>query len=112
MSELTNRERDFWLKGSDHFRAEADETAIWVAPKENGILDHAAAAEIIEREGRWDSVEMGQVYEQDLGGGVTVLTYAATGHRGEAVYRALCATIYRGGKLVHHQQTPLGASED
>ena len=109
MSDLTDRERDFWLKGGDHYGAHADETAIYVVPQEDGILDHAAAAAIIEREGVWDSVEMGQVYEQDLGGGVTVLTYPATGHRGEAVYRALCTTVYRDGKLVHHQQTPLGA---
>ena len=111
MSDLTDRERDFWLKGGDHFRDHADPGAVYVVPKEDGILDHAAAADIIAREGRWDRVEMGQVYEQDLGGGITVLTYPATGHRGEAVYRALCSTIYRDGRLVHHQQTPLGAPE-
>ena len=111
MSDLTDREREFWLKGGEHYKEHADPEAIYVVPQENGILDHAAAADIIEREGIWDDVEMGQVYEQDLGGGVVVLTYPATGHRGAAVYRALCTTVYRDGRLIHHQQTPLGAPE-
>ena len=111
MSDLTDVERGFWLKGGDHYREHAAEDAVYVVPKEDGILDHAAAARIIEAEGVWDEVEMGQVYEQSFGD-VTILTYQATGRRGEAVYRALCSTVYRGGTLVHHQQTPLAPHEN
>ena len=111
MSDLTEKERLFWLKGGAHYRENASDKAVYVVPKENGILDHAAAAEIIESEGVWDEVEMGQVYEQSFGD-VTILTYRATGTRGEAVYRALCSTVYEGGTLVHHQQTPLAPHEN
>ena len=111
MSDLTEKERHFWLKGGDHYRENASSKAVYVVPKEDGILDHAAAARIIEDEGVWDEVEMGQVYEQSFGD-VTILTYQATGRRGEAVYRALCSTVYEGGTLVHHQQTPLAPHEN
>ena len=109
MEELVERERGFWLKGGDHYAQHAAEDAIYVVPQEDGILDHAAAAAVIAEAGVWDEVEMGQVYAQDLGGGVHVLTYRAEGRRDGAVFRALCATVYRDGKLVHHQQTPLTA---
>ena len=107
MDDLIEKERGFWLKGGDHYDAHAAGDAVYVIAKEDGILRHDAAADVIGRAGVWDSVEFGEVVRQDLGGGIEVLTYPATGTRDGAVLRANCTTIYKDGTLVHHQQTPL-----
>ncbi|PRY93380.1 hypothetical protein BCF33_2248 [Hasllibacter halocynthiae] len=111
MTDLIERERGFWLNGGDHYDEHADEEAIYVVPKKDGILDHAAAARIIQDSGIWDEVDMEDLRRQELGEGIEVLTYRATGRRDGAVFHANCSTIYRGGKLIHHQQTPIPAED-
>lgn len=109
--DLMEMERRFWLEGGDFFAENADEATIWILPKDHGIVDHATARELIDKEGRWDSVEFGEVRRNDLGDGVSVIAYEATGTKdgaeGEVVYRAQCTTIYRGKTLVHHHQTAI-----
>ena len=110
MSDLMEIERKFWLEGGGFFDEHAADETTWVLPKDHGILDHAKARELIDREGRWDRVEFGETRSNTFGD-VTVLAYEATGYKdgadGEVVYRAQCTTVYEGETLVHHHQTAL-----
>ncbi|MDO5657177.1 MAG: nuclear transport factor 2 family protein [Paracoccus sp. (in: a-proteobacteria)] len=105
-------EKAFWLDGAGFYRDNLAPDAVMVFPEPVGILSGEAIIAALEGAARWDAVEITQ--RGALRSGETlILTYHATGQRGDAApYRALCSSTYgRVGSrwlLLCHQQTPVG----
>lgn len=104
-------EKAFWLDGSEFYRDNLAPDAVMVFPEPAGILSGEAIISALKGAARWDVVEMAERGILQTGE-TLILTYRATGLRGDAApYHALCSSTYVrsgvGWLLLCHQQTPL-----
>lgn len=109
---IWDSEKSFWLDGPAFYGAHMVPTAQMVFPGPVGILKGEEILEGLRGAPRWDSVEMEEKTEEQVGD-TLALAYRATGIReGSDPYAAFCSSIYvkhdNSWKLISHQQTPVG----
>lgn len=110
-NELLSIERTLWAAEAEAYRRNLDDRCLVAFTGMAGVSSREEIAGMVEGSERWRDLALEVVGLLQPTPDVALLTYRASGNRGEERYRALVSSGYArrddGWKMVFHQQTPL-----
>jgi hypothetical protein len=111
-NDLLSIERTLWAAEAEAYRRNLDDRCLIAFTQMAGVSSREEIAGSVEGSQRWSDLDLEVVGLLQPTPDVALLTYRASGSRGDESYRALVSSGYArrddGWKMVFHQQTPLG----